>query len=257
MVQVFYIKDYIRILESRSYANRLWYYLNYAKLVQDMINISYAGVLCIKMGLSLMGVIFIILSTLVLLIRRLNTQFGQVMQILRRRLLLKIRVRRIIREHSRVIAYVVMGDRVWQPEFGIYVLTNLPIHSFIISFVYYRRVDTYADKLTVSAILGLQTFFSICSMLPLAYLSELIHCPSRLHVNVQQHLTANALDTTTSVHLKWKLLAHYETVHSHKKIGYKAGVFGVATKKNLFEFALVYFVYLLFFAKLIRTNEVF
>lgn len=251
MVQLVYLPGFIDHIESCTYSSTTMYVLTYGKITVDMLTMVFVWNLFLKMSLLLMSIIFLIVSNFTMLILRENQQLWRSLKLFQhQKMLLKIHVRRFVHEHTRLVAYVLRCSGAFQSTLGVLALTNVPMHAFLISYVYYRKLN---DTFDIIVVLGLAflTLFATVSMLPLLHLCELLHWSSRHHIDLQHRLKVNRYDRHRVLHLKWKLLSHYEIVNNHNNIAFRFGVFGVATKKNLFEFTFIYFVYLIFSAKLI------
>lgn len=142
-----------------------------------------------------------------------------------------------LREHHRLVEYVLVGSRFWSVAVGISTVTNVPINLYILGHLFRNGVTLEESLFSVALILVMQFLGALNALLPIARMSACLHSAAPLFVPAVQRLRMNTPSTgSAGFHLKWKLAAYYEVIHSGDKISFHNGSFGgVVTKMYIFE----------------------
>lgn len=128
--------------------------------------------------------------------------------------------------YSSMINFVLRNQRIWSPIFFVFVLTNLPVNmTFLVVWMRIRSLNTDNQVLLV-LMLFMQCLSTACAMMSVSNVSASLHSASR-------HTTPLQLIIRNKTSLKYKLLKHYELVHSNRLIGYTPGPLNVLSHQEL------------------------
>lgn len=137
------------------------------------------------------------------------------------------RITFFLREHHRLVEYVLFASRFWSTTVGLFTVTNVPINLYMLGHLF-RNGLHLEDFFTIALILVMQFFGALNAFIPLARMSGYLHSAGPFFVPVVQRL--KMFSSKSGFYLKWKLAAYYEMIHSHKKISFNNGPFGTVTK---------------------------
>lgn len=134
-----------------------------------------------------------------------------------------------LREHHRLVEYVLVASRFWSTAVGLFTVTNVPINLYMLGHLF-RHGLHIEDLFTVVLILVMQFLGALNALIPIAQMSSALHSAGPLFVSVVQGLRMTPFTNGQPFHLKWKLAAYYEVIHSQRKISFHNGPFGTVTK---------------------------